>query len=167
MIISLYMYAFPNNAVLSLVEMAENLLALEGTKFLLSERFSQDQVEEYFGKQRERGAQNDNLTVDRFLHNHQTLATLSTISIGPLVKGNVRGHPRPVDSIEQLSLPLMKRPKLSKKNNLLLLHIYILYIYNYPVSLHTTRTIVQLLYIYTLCIHIIMYRFTHSLVIHF
>ena len=114
MIISLYMYAFPNNAVLSFVEMAENLLALEGAKFLLSERFSQDPVEEYFGKQRERGARNDNPTADGFLHNHQTLATLGTISIGPLVKGNVRGRPRPVDSIEQLSLPLMKRPKLSK-----------------------------------------------------
>ena len=45
------------------VEMTEYLVKHEGVKFLLSERFCQDPVEEFFGNQRAKG---DNPTVKEF-----------------------------------------------------------------------------------------------------
>ena len=53
-------------AVYSFVELAKSLLKADGSRFLLSERFNQDPLEAFFGKQRARGGRSDNPTVQRF-----------------------------------------------------------------------------------------------------
>ena len=59
-------------------------------EYVLSERFCQDLLEEYFGRQRERGRFNDNPTLQAFGYNDLTLAVQRNIA--PVVKGNVAGR---------------------------------------------------------------------------
>ena len=61
------------HAVKSFVEMTRYLLALPGVKFVLSERFFQNPLEAFFGKQRAQGGRNDNPTVQQFLKNTVSL----------------------------------------------------------------------------------------------
>lgn len=42
---------------------------MEGMEFVLTERFCQDQVEEYFGKQHQLGRRNDNPDIHQFGYN--------------------------------------------------------------------------------------------------
>ena len=101
----------PIYTVLSFIEMGQKLLQVADVQYLLSERFSQDPLEEYFGHQRGRGGRSNNPTVQTFLHNNQALTTMKTISsIGPVSKGNTRGRRTQLD-IDQLSLPLLKRKR--------------------------------------------------------
>lgn len=64
------MYLNPN-AVMSFVEMAQYLLSQAGEErlSLLSERVSQDPLENYFGMQRARGHRCDNPTLKESLQN--------------------------------------------------------------------------------------------------
>lgn len=89
------------------VEMAEYLLQQTGVKFLLSERFCQDSVEEFFGQQRSRGGRNDNPTVKEFCDNTVSLRVQKTAALHP-VRGNCakRGEKR---VIEVDNTPLKKR----------------------------------------------------------
>ena len=50
-------------AVYSFIELVPFLLSLEGAKFILSERFNQDNVELFFGKQRARCGRGDKVSV--------------------------------------------------------------------------------------------------------
>ena len=54
------MSLFPTHTVRSFVEMIKLLLTENRGLFLLSERFSQDSLENYLGKQRARGGRNEN-----------------------------------------------------------------------------------------------------------
>ena len=45
----------------------------QGFDFVLSERFCQDVVEEYFGRQRSLGRRNDNPTLHQFGYNDNTI----------------------------------------------------------------------------------------------
>ena len=49
-----------SNTVHSFVEVATQLLGVPGAMYLLSERFCQDPLEAFFGKQRYKGGRNDN-----------------------------------------------------------------------------------------------------------
>ena len=92
--------------------MAKKLLKVPEVKYLLSEKFTQDPLEEYFGYQRGRGRRNDNPTADGFLQNNQTLTTIGTMTnMGPLVRGNVRGRQKHDMDIDSLSAPLLKRKR--------------------------------------------------------
>ena len=75
--------------VSSLIDVVKFLIS-EGMEFVLSERFCQDLLEEYFGRQRERGRFSDNPTVQAFGYNDRTLAVQRNIA--PVVKGNVAGR---------------------------------------------------------------------------
>ena len=57
---------------------------------MLSERFCQDPLEEYFGHQRERGRFSDNPTLQAFGYNDLTIA--AQCSSAPIIRGNVSGH---------------------------------------------------------------------------
>ena len=48
------------------VALAKKLVCMDGVKFLFSEKFSQDPLEEHFGCQRRRGGSSDNLTLLEF-----------------------------------------------------------------------------------------------------
>ncbi|XP_065673608.1 uncharacterized protein LOC136090694 [Hydra vulgaris] len=73
--------------VRSFVESTRFLLS-EGMPFVLSERFNQDVLEEYFGRQRSLGRRNDNPTVIQFGYQSNTLRMQR--SIAP-VTGNTKG----------------------------------------------------------------------------
>ena len=56
---------------ISHIEATQFLLA-KGFQYVLSERFMQDVVEDYFGHQRAKGGQSDNLTAQQFSCNDLT-----------------------------------------------------------------------------------------------
>ena len=62
-------------SVKSFVEITRYLLKLPGVTghYFLSERLSQDPIENYFGRQRARGGRSDNPTVKACLENAQSL----------------------------------------------------------------------------------------------
>lgn len=69
---------------------ATKFLLSEEFEFVLTERFCQDLLEEYFGFQRSRGRHSDNPTVHDFGYNDLTIAAQR--GAAPIVKGNVAGR---------------------------------------------------------------------------
>lgn len=97
----------------SFVEMGKFLLKKEGVKFLLSEQFSQDPLEIFFGHQRSKGGYNDNPTLQQFLKTTVSLRVQRSAAMAPL-RGNCRKRPRD-DVITVDNEPLPKRKRSSKK----------------------------------------------------
>ena len=75
----------------------------EDNLFILSERFSQDSLENYFGQQRARGGRSDNPTVQRSLHNACALRVQKSMALDP-VRGNSRRKRRLFDGKAELTL---------------------------------------------------------------
>ena len=73
--------------VYSFVELTEYLLGLPGVKYVLSEKFYQDPLESFFGKQRMRGGYNDNPNVQAFLKGTVSLRVQGSLASKP-VRGN-------------------------------------------------------------------------------
>ena len=73
--------------VYSLVECCKFLLS-KGFEYVLTERFCQDVIEEYFGRQRALGRRNDNPTLRNFGYNDNTLRIQRA---NTAVMGNTRG----------------------------------------------------------------------------
>lgn len=97
--------------VYSFIELAKSLLHPDGSRFLLSERFTQDPLEAFFGKQRARGGRSDNPTVKRFVENTQAIRVSRSLALGG--SSSVK---RTLDfDVEKLCEKLPKRPRLSKK----------------------------------------------------
>ena len=113
MFISQQTYRGLKITVSSIVQVVQFLLS-EGMEYVLSERFCQDLLEEYFGRQRERGRFNDNPTLQAFGYNDLTLAVQRNIA--PVVKGNDAGrHKGECSKWNVVSEePLPKRKKLKK-----------------------------------------------------
>ena len=76
-------------SVHSHIEAIKFLLA-QGFQYVLTERFMQDVVEDYFGHQRAKGGRSDNLTAQQFGYNDLTIAAQRDIA--PVVRGNVGGR---------------------------------------------------------------------------
>ena len=74
----------------SVVALTRFLLS-EGFEFVLTERFCQDDVEEYFGYQRAQGRRSDNPTAAEFGYNDLKIATLRDVA-PQSVEGNVSGR---------------------------------------------------------------------------
>ena len=72
------------------IELVEYLFQIPGVKVFLSERISQDPLEKYFGRQRQRGCVNENPTAAQFLKNDQALRVINSINIDTGA-GNTRG----------------------------------------------------------------------------
>ena len=97
------------HAVKSFVEMAKYLLNQPGIKFILSEKFCQDPLEVFFGKQRAQGGRNDNPTCYQFLKNTVTLRIQATVATDP-ARGNCRKRPLKQDQeIDETPLPRRQR----------------------------------------------------------
>lgn len=93
--------------VYSFVELAKSLLSSPAKCFLFSERFNQDPLEAFFGKQRARGGRSDNPTVSRFLQNTQAIRVVRSLAIGG--SSNVK---RALNfDFEELCEPLKKKPR--------------------------------------------------------
>ena len=98
-----------SHAVKSFVEVTWYLLSQPGVKFILSERFCQDPLECFFGRQRSCGGRNDNPTVQQFLKSTVSLRVQGSLALKHL-RGNCRK--RPLDDnmvIENSSLPKRRR----------------------------------------------------------
>ena len=89
MLISWKTYEGLQITVYSLIEATKFLLG-EGSEFVLTERFCQEVVEEYFGRQRAHvhGRRNDNLNLYQFGYNDNAIRIQRTVTP---VMGNTRG----------------------------------------------------------------------------
>jgi len=99
-------------SVISFVNLAKELLQLYPGRFILSEHFNQDPVEEYFGRQRRRGGCNDNPTLAQFGQQDLALNVMNSNLITDL-RGNTRGRNvgRPDIDINDMRLPPVKKAK--------------------------------------------------------
>ena len=86
------------------------LLQKDGVQFLLSEKFSQDPLEEHFARQRRSGGCNENPNLVQFGQQEVVLNVVKSDLISDL-RGNTQGRPdnrQPLD-ITDVRLP-KKRP---------------------------------------------------------
>lgn len=105
---------------MSFVELSKELLAMDGVKFLLSEKFTQDPLEEHFGRQRRRGGSNDNPTLAEFGQQELALNVINSEFIRD-IKGNTRGRDsekRKIDINDKRILPKKKRTETKTDNDL-------------------------------------------------
>ena len=72
----------------AIVEVTKFLLS-EGVEFVLTERFCQDEIEEYFGSQRQLGRRSDNPDLQMFGYNDNTIRIRKNVSCS---SGNTRGR---------------------------------------------------------------------------
>ena len=88
---------------------------MPGCKFILTERFCQDPVENFFGKQRGAGGRCENPTVQQFLYNTNSLRVQRSMSLNPIY-GNCRSRKakRSLPTMSDISQPLSKRKRSSK-----------------------------------------------------
>ena len=98
----------------SFVEMVEFLLANNSDEslFILSERFSQDPIENYFGKQRSRGGRNEHPNLQQCMTNAGALRMQGSIALDP-VRGN-SSRKRWINNDESIAIdstPLPKRKR--------------------------------------------------------
>ena len=93
---------------------AIKFLLSEGFSYVLSERFMQDVVEDYFDHQRTVRGWSDNPSAQQFGYNDLTIATQRNIA--PLVSGNVGGRYGKKKWFDVSEEPVKKRVK--KINNL-------------------------------------------------
>ena len=84
--------------------------------FILSERFSQDPLENYFGKQRARGGRCDNLTLNDCLKSAVAIRAQGSLQMDS-VRGNCRRKRLLEEPIELDCTPLPKRKRCSKKRS--------------------------------------------------
>ena len=92
-----------------MVEMIPFLLKVKGVKYVLTEKFCQDPLESFFGKQRMHGGSNDNPTVAAFLKNSASLRVQGSVALKPM-RGNCRRgkENRDID-IDDTPLPKCRR----------------------------------------------------------
>ena len=106
----------------SFLELTKYIFTIPGVKFFLSERLSQDPIENFFGCQRQRGRTSENPNVYDFCKNTQALRVINSVC-GNFPRGNCRGNKDSVIDIQKESKPLPKRcrdrKKCKSKENLL------------------------------------------------
>lgn len=102
-----------NFIVHSFVDLAKHLLALPGVKFFLSERLSQDPLEKFFGRQRQRGRANVNPNVAEALKSNQALRVINSINLDT-ARGNTRGTNSTALYGKENQEPLPKRRRVRK-----------------------------------------------------
>ena len=94
------------------MELAPKLFEIPGVQYLLTEKFCQDSLESYFGKQRYQGCCNTNPTVDDFLSNAASIRTQGSAALEPLRGNSRRGRKRVVEVDDT---PLPKRSRTRKR----------------------------------------------------
>ena len=101
-------YCFVNDStVTSFLEVGPLLLADKNMKFILTERFTQDSLESFFGDQRSRGHRNTNPTIQQYSINTNILRVSGGLS--QQERGNTRGRKK--DSTDPVETPLSLRKR--------------------------------------------------------
>jgi hypothetical protein len=93
--------------VTSFLEVGPLLLADKNMKFILTERFTQDSLESFFGDQRSRGHRNTNPTIQQYSVNTNILRVSGGLS--QQERGNTRGRKK--DSTDPVETPLSLRKR--------------------------------------------------------
>ena len=101
--------------VKSFVELLRYILRIPGVKFFLSERLSQDPLENFFGCQRQRCRTNENPNLHEFCKNTQALRVINSVC-GTVSKGNCRGN-KQVTDMDENNKPLPKRRRVRKQES--------------------------------------------------
>ena len=76
--------------VKSFVSLARELLVIDGVDFLLSEKLSQDPLEEHFAKQRKKGGCNENPTVEQFAQQEVLLNVMNSDLVASFARGSIK-----------------------------------------------------------------------------
>jgi len=100
------------HTVQSFVELVKYVLQIPGVKFFLSEKISQDPLENFFGCQRQRGRTGENPNASQFCKNTQALRIINSVCDN-IPKGNCRGRQLQIDM--QDTKPLPKRRRINRK----------------------------------------------------
>ncbi|CAB4004957.1 Transposable element P transposase, partial [Paramuricea clavata] len=108
MFLSMQTYKGLKISVFSHVEAIKFLLE-NGFQYVLSERFMQDVLEDYFGHQRSKGQRADNPSAYEFGYNDLTIAAQRDIA--PVVRGNVGGRYEKKKWFAVSDEPVQKRKK--------------------------------------------------------
>ena len=87
--------------------LARELLAEDGSMYILSAKLNQDPLEQYFSKQRSLRGCAENPDVRSFAYNHLKLLVSGSSAVGAATHGNTT--PEEVETV--LSQPLPKRQK--------------------------------------------------------
>ena len=95
--------------VKSFIEVTK-LLLREGARYILSEKFSQDPLEEHFARHRRSGGSSDNMNLDVFGQQEVALNIIKSDLINDL-RGNTQGRPdtRPAIDINDTRLPSKRK----------------------------------------------------------
>ena len=101
----------------SFVAIVRYLLGVPGVQYILSEKLSQDPLENYFGQQRARGGRCDNPTMSDCLHSAQSLRVQRSFALQP-VRGNCSKKRKLFQKSPQplMTLHYLKGPAKTKKN---------------------------------------------------
>ena len=99
-------------SVNSFIVLGRLLLNEDGVKFLLSEKLSQDSLEEYFSKQRAKGGADKNPTLETFNRNFLVL-NVAGDELVRVVNGNTRGRQREI--VQLRTATSNKKRQLNKK----------------------------------------------------
>ena len=104
-----------SSIVKSFLELVPILLKIDGVRAFLSEKLSQDSIENYFGRLRQHGRANENPTIAQVLKSSQSLRVINSIWVDEIT-GNCRGSKRKSYDLESinshdLNKPLKKRQR--------------------------------------------------------
>ena len=99
-------------SVKSFVELVKYTFTIPGVEIFFSNKLCQDDLENFFGKQRQRGRSHENPNASQFIKNTQALRVIN--STCRTIRGNCRGSQNTIAGTEN-SMPLKKRS--SKKND--------------------------------------------------
>jgi len=113
MFISLQTYEGIQITVHSFKEVCKFLLE-HGVPYILSERFCQDDLENYFGRQRAIGSRRSNPSVRDAGYNDNTIKTQCSVRS---IVGNVQSQRHNFNEISDLPLPKMKKKVLDSDYN--------------------------------------------------
>ena len=94
-------------SVRSFTELTRFAFTIPGVEVFLSEKLSQDPLEQFFGCQRQRGSTSENPNVAEFCKNTQALRVINS-ACGEVSRGNCRGNKRSLN-VDQENTPLPKR----------------------------------------------------------
>ena len=114
MFISIQTYKGLKISINAQIEAIQFLLD-EGFEYVLSERFMQDVLEDYFGHQRAKGGRSDNPTAEQFGYNDLTIAAQRDIA--PVIRGNVGGRYGKQKWYQVSEEPVKKRKKAKKSDD--------------------------------------------------
>ena len=97
-------------SVRSFIELARILITENPKNFILSEKFSQDPLEQHFGKHRKKGGCSENPMLHAFKQQEVALGVINSDLISDFT-GNTKGRPdnRPPISVDDSRLPVKRR----------------------------------------------------------